>query len=113
MPDFDRSRRVWHGHIASWGGGENNGFLVRDGARRSATMAISAYTPRERGLYADGVVRIMISALNVPVSGVPDPELDTVEFKGKRYKLTLPPQNPQPDGTWIAFDCPCLFIGDA
>jgi hypothetical protein len=116
MPNFDRSRRVWHGHIAAWGGGSpNNGNIVRGGVARKATMAISEYKPSERGLYVDGIVRIVISAFAenlVDAQVVPDPNLDVVEFKGKRYKITMKPQNPQPDGTWIAFDCPCLFVED-
>lgn len=116
MPNFDRSRRVWHGHIAAWGGGVNNGSIVRLGdpnVPRVATMAIGEYKPTERGLYVDGTIRMMISAFaadGVSMQVTPDPDLDIIEFKGKRYKISMKPQNPQPDGTWIAFDVPCLFV---
>lgn len=113
MPDFNRSRRVWHGHIAKWGGGVNNGVIVRNATPRVATMAIGEYKPTERGLYVDGTVRMMVSAFaedGVSMQVTPDPDLDVIEFAGKRYKIIMKPQNPQPDGTWIAFDVPCLYV---
>ena len=111
--DYNRSRRVWHGHIVRWGGGVNNGFLVRNGVKRIATMAMLEYTPKERGLFADGAVRFWVSAVsiyNVEVKW-PNHELDVVEFKKRRYKILLPPAGQQPDGTWIAFDLSCMFTG--
>lgn len=110
MPDFNRSRQVWHGHIARWRGGQNLDKLVRAGVSRPATMAMSNYSPRERGLYLDGAVRFQISALNVVAANVPDPERDVIHFVGKMYKILMPPQNPMPDGTFIAFDVPGLFV---
>src|SRR5690349_8151896 len=114
MPDFDASRLRWHAHIARWGRGVDNGYLIRDGVKRAMTMGIGQYDKRERGLFVDGAIRMMISALKlggtvrVPDSEVPDPELDVVEFRGKRYKILSFPQGAQPDGTWIAFDTPCV-----
>jgi hypothetical protein len=107
--DFNRSRMVWHNQIVRWGGGTNNGKLVRAGASRFATMAMVEYTPRERGLFADGAVRFWISAMNVTAVNVPDENLDVLQFKGRQYKIILPPAGQQPDGTWIAFDCSCMF----
>lgn len=112
MPDFNRSRRVWHDHIARWGGGVNNGKLIRDGVARVATMAMKEYTPRERASIAiDGAVRFIISAWNVPATNYVDFELDTIQFKGVGYKIVLPPDGQQPDGTWIGFDCACIRTG--
>jgi hypothetical protein len=108
MPDFNRSRQVWHDHIARWGGGANNGYLVRGGTKRAATMAISEYSPRERAtINIDGAVRFMVSALNQSLEV--DHEQDVIQFKGKQYKIELPPKGQQPDGTWIGFDCACTF----
>jgi hypothetical protein len=109
--NYDRSRRVWHGHIARWGGGQNKGFLVRNGVKRPATMAMIEYTPRERGLFADGAVRFWISALGVVPVNYPNEELDTIQFKSIGYKIILPPAGQQPDGSWIAFDCSCMRTG--
>lgn len=111
MPNFDRSRKVWHNHIARWGGGFNNGFLVRGTVRRVATMAMLEYTPKERsgGLYQDGAVRFWVSALNVADVNVPNHEEDILEFKHRRYKILLPPVGQQPDGSWIGFDLSCMF----
>src|SRR5262245_38554710 len=106
MPDFDASRRRWHGHIARWGRGVDNGYLIRNGVKRAMTMGIGEYSPRERGLFVDGTIRMMISALKlggtvqVPANEVPDPELDIVEFRGVRYKIVMLPQGAQPDGSW-------------
>ena len=117
MPiNFNRSRRVWHGQIARWGQGVNNGKLVRSGTERIATMAMVEYTPRERGLFLDGAVRFWVSALlvtggvlsDVPPEGVPDETLDVVLFHGVTYKILLPPAGQQPDSTWIAFDLNCM-----
>ena len=107
--DFNRSRKVWHGHIAKWGGGVNKGVLIRGTTRRPATMAMLEYTPKERGLFADGAVRFWVSALNVQEANYPSHELDILEFKKRRYKILLPPAGQQPDGTWIAFDLSCMF----
>lgn len=121
MPNFDRSRRVWHNHIANWGGGINNGSIFRgdSATERKATMAIGRYTPSEREKLAiDGVVRMYISGLAVADDGTvtlqtpPDPNLDYLEFAGKRYKISMKPENPRPDGTWIAFDLPCVEVQD-
>jgi hypothetical protein len=121
MPDFNRSRLVWHGHIARWGGGVDNGQIDRGGTLRTVTIAMNEYKPSERGLYVDGAVRFAISALKtvdgklvqIPADEVPDPELDEIVFAGKRYKILMVPQNPMPDGTWIAFDLPGVFTGAA
>lgn len=113
MPNFDRQRQVWHDHIARWGGGVDNGRIVRGGTPRSATMAIAQFEPRERDLFVDGAIRMMISALNVATGDEPNPELDHVEFKGVKYKILMLPRNPMPDGTWIAFDTPCVKSGTA
>jgi hypothetical protein len=109
MPNFNRSRQVWHNQIVRWGGGVNNGKLVRAGVSRTMTMAMVEYTPRERGLFVDGSVRFWISALNVTAANMPDHELDLVQFRGRQYRIVLPPQGQQPDGTWIAFDCSCVY----
>lgn len=109
--NFNRSRQVWHNQIARWGGGQNNGKLNRSGVLRIATMAMTEYTPRERGLFADGAVRFWISALRVVPANYVDENLDTIQFKGIGYKIILPPAGQQPDGTWIAFDCTCMRTG--
>lgn len=112
MPDFNRSRKVWHDHIARWGGGVGAGKLVRDGTTtRVATMAMSEYTPRERASIAiDGAVRFVVSAYNVAEANYVDFERDVIQFRGKEYKIVMKPSGQQPDGTWIAFDCPCIFV---
>jgi hypothetical protein len=111
MPDFNRSRKVWHDHIARWGGGPGKGLLVRNGVTRPATMAMSEYTPRERATIAvEGAVRFMVSAYNVAPANYIDFELDLIRFKGKEYRIQMPPSGQQPDGTWIGFDCLCLFV---
>jgi hypothetical protein len=113
MPDFNRSRKTWHDHLARWGGGVNNGSLVRAGVVRAATMAMSQYTPRERAsINIDNVVRIVVSAYTVPATGYVDFEQDLIRFAGKEYKIHRPPEGQQPDGTWIAFDCQCTFLRD-
>jgi hypothetical protein len=112
MPDFDRQRRVWHDHIARWRRGENLDKLWRGTSSRPATMAMSQYSPRERGLYVDGAVRFQISALGVTADNVPDPERDEIEFRGKRYKILMLPQNPMPDGTFIAFEVPAVALAN-
>lgn len=117
--DFDASRLRWHAHISRWGGGVDNGFLVRGGIKRRVTIGLSEYSPRERALYVDGAVRFMISALKdggttrIPVDEVPDPERDIIEFAGKQYKILMIPQGSQPDGTWIAFDTPAVYFATA
>jgi hypothetical protein len=112
MPNFDRSRKVWHDHIARWGGGALNGKIVRDGTTiRAATMAMSDYTPRERASLAiDGAVRFMVSAYQVSEANYVDFERDVIQFRGKEYKIAMKPSGQQPDGTWIGWDCPCLFV---
>ena len=55
---------VWF-RLSRWEEVEIKGFLVRAGAKRPATMAMSEYKPTERGLYADGAVRFMVSAYKV------------------------------------------------
>jgi len=109
--DYNRSRQVWHGHIAKWGRGVNNGLLVRNGTPRPATMAMLEYTPKERGLFADGAVRFWVSALHIynVEANWPDNELDVVEFRQRRYRILRPPSGQQPDGSWIAFDLSCMF----
>jgi hypothetical protein len=110
MPDFNRSRQVWHDHIARWGGGANNGKIIRGGVERLATMAMSEYSPRERAtINVDGAVRFMVSALNVSEANIIDNDVDVIQFKGKQYKIVLPPKGQQPDGTWIGFDCTCTY----
>jgi hypothetical protein len=110
--DFNRSRKVWHNHIARWGGGVGKGKLVRSGVKRTATMAMVEYTPRERASIAvDGAVRFWISAYNVATANVPDFELDTIEFKGIGYKIVLPVSGQRPDGSYVAFDCTCMSTG--
>lgn len=117
--DFDASRLRWHAHIARWGGGVDNGYLIRSGIKRRVTMGLSEYSPRERGLFADGAVRFMISALKnggterIPLDEVPTPDLDVIEFAGRRFNILMLPQGAQPDGTWIAFDTPGILIGFA
>jgi hypothetical protein len=75
---------------------------------------MSEYTPRERErLAVDNAVRFMISALGVTEDNVPDPERDRIKFAGKIYKIVMVPQGQQPDGTWIAFDTPAVFMENA
>jgi len=111
MPNFDRSRQVWHNHIARWGGGVDAHALIRASVERPATIAMSTYSQKERErLAVDNVVRFMISALGVSEENVPDPESDRIKFSGKIYKIVLPPEGQQPDGTWIAFDTAAVFM---
>lgn len=105
MVNLVRSRQTAHKLILSWGGG--SGFLVREGVKRPATMAIRDYAPRERGNFLDKSVSICISVL--PTDPSPDYELDLVEFKGKRYSILLPPGGPRPDGSPVFYDCNCMF----
>ena len=112
--DYKRSRAVWHNQIARWGGGVNNGTLIRGTVRRPATMAMLEYTPKERagGLFQDGAVRFWVSALHIHnvEAKWPDNELDVLEFARRRYRILRPPLGQQPDGSWIAFDCSCTFF---
>lgn len=110
--NYNRSRQVWHGQIARWGGGVGKGRLIRAGVARAATMAMVEYTPRERvSIAVDGAVRFWVSAFNVSPANYVDFELDTIQFKGIGYKIITPAQGQQPDGTWIAFDCACMRTG--
>jgi len=106
--NFNRSRQVWHNQIVRWGGGVNNGHLIRASVERPMTMAMVEYTPRERGLFLDGAVRFWVSALNVTAANVPNNDVDVLRFKGVTYKILLPPAGQQPDSTWIAFDLSCM-----
>lgn len=104
---FARSQKSAHRMIARWGGGQNNGKLVRASGSRTATMAMLEYTPKERGLFSDGSVRIYVSALNLKVG--PDEQLDTIEFRGKTYRILLPPVGPRPNGLVVMYyDCNCI-----
>lgn len=108
---FARSQRSAHRMIARWGGGTNNGALVRNGTKRPATIAMLEYSPKERGLFKDGSVRLYISALNLAVG--PDEQLDHVEFRGKKYAILLPPVGPRPNGLLVMYyDCNCILFTD-
>jgi hypothetical protein len=74
-------------------------------------MAMSQYTPRERAsLQVDGAVRLVVSAWGVAPANYVDFEQDVIQFAGKEYTIAMKPEGQQPDGTWIAFDCPCIFV---
>lgn len=109
--NYARSRRVWHDHIVRWGGGANNGVLIRGIVRRPMTMAQLDYKPTERGLFLDKAVRFWISALNVAPINYPDFELDVIVFKGIGYKILMPPMGKAGDGSFVAFDCSCMSTG--
>ena len=91
-----------HDMIARWGG---VGQLVRSGVSRNATMARMDYTPRERdSLAIDAETRIRISAYKLTTP--PHHELDIIVFKGKNYRILLPPTGPSSDGeTFAYYDC--------
>jgi hypothetical protein len=105
MVNLARSKQTAHGLILRWGGGP--GYLVRNGVKRAATMGISDYSPRERGNFLDKTVRILISV--IPSDPSPDYELDLIEFKGKRYSITMPPSGPRPSDSPVFYDCNCMF----
>lgn len=91
-----------HKMIARWGG---VGQIVRGSTPRNATMARIEYTPRERqGLQVDAECKIRISLVGLTVP--PDHEQDYITFRGKTYKILLPPTGPSADGETFAFyDC--------
>jgi len=108
---FARSQRSAHRMIARWGGGEGNGYIVRGTAKRRATIAMLEYTPKERGLFKDGSVRLYVSALNLTVG--PDEQQDYIEFRGSKYRIILPPVGPRPNGTTVMYyDCNCMLFTD-
>jgi hypothetical protein len=102
-----RSRSSAHRQIKRWGG---TGYLVRSGVKRPATMAILEFSPRDRGLIEEGVERIRMSSVGVTVPA--DKELDTVEFKGRRYNIQEPVEGPRPNGIVIFYDLHVIFTGN-
>lgn len=106
MVNLAHSRQTAHNLIQRWAQGKV-GYLVRDGVKRKATMAIRDYSPRERGSFLDKSVSICISVL--PTDPSPDHELDDIEFAGKRYSILLPPGGPRSDGSPVFYDCNCMF----
>lgn len=102
-----RSRNSAHRQIKRWGG---VGYLVRNGVKRPATMAILEFSPRERDLVEEGIERIRVSAVGLTVT--PDKELDTVEFKGRTYNINDPVEGPRPNGIVIFYDLHVIFTGN-
>ena len=102
--NFARSQKKAHNFIARWGG---KGLLVRNGVARSATMARLDYTPRERAMFLDGAERFLVSSLDQPVG--PEYELDVIQFRGREYRIAMPPTGPKPFDIQIFWDCSVLF----
>lgn len=96
-----------HKMIARWGG---VGQIVRDGTPRNATMARMEYTPRERAsLTIEAETRLRVSAVGVTIP--PDHERDLIIFKGRTYKMLMPPSGPSSDGETFAFwDVPVVGL---
>jgi hypothetical protein len=86
--------------------------LVRGSARRPVYACRMDWKPTERGLFEDNAERFFISALGLTIP--PDFEQDIFEFKGvgqkaRRYRITMPPSGPRPNGMVIYFDLACVF----
>lgn len=107
MPNMLQMQKDAEVQIRSWGNNKK-GQIVRDGSvRKYAFMALSEYKPTERGLFLDGSVRILVSA--VGLSEI-DFEQDTIVFLSKNYKLNIPVTGARPDGTIVLFDCNAIQI---
>jgi hypothetical protein len=113
MPDFNRSRKVWHGHLLRWGqDAALSAKAVRGGTERPMVMAMSQWNPRERASIAiDNAVRMVVSAHLVEPANYIDFTQDNLRFAGKEYRIVTAPLGQQPDGTWIAWDCTCALVG--
>lgn len=105
MVNLARSRQSAHNLIQRWSGGKPS-YLVRNGVKRAATMALREYNVRERSMFVDKSVSICISV--IPADPAPDYELDVIEFAGKTYKILQPPGGPRSDGEPIYHDCNCV-----
>jgi hypothetical protein len=110
--DLKRSQRIADRQIRKFGRG-SQAFLVRSGVSRPCVAARSEYKVVERGLFADGTERFLISALGLQVP--PDFELDQFDFKGvgqprRRYRITATPLGPRPNGIVMFYDCNCMFV---
>lgn len=106
MPNLQAMQKRAHAALKRWNGGKP-GYLVRDGVRRSAVIARSEYTPRERALYLDGRERFFVAAYLLAVP--PDHEQDMLLFNGRLYRIIEPVKGARPDGTVMLHDCACLF----
>jgi hypothetical protein len=114
MPDYERSRKVWHDHLLRWGGvSAVSARMVRANVERPMVMAMSQYTPRElASIRIDNAVRFVVSAWQVDPADYVDKDRDNIRFNGKEYRIVMDPSGQQPDGTWIAWDCMCSFVKD-
>ncbi len=114
MPNFERSRKVWHDHLLRWGGDSaTSAKMVRGGTERPMVMAMSQYSPREmQSIRVENAVRFVVSAWQVQPADYVDKDLDLIRFNGKEYRIVMEPSGQQPDGTWIAWDCMCTFTRD-
>lgn len=110
MPDLKGSQKRAADHIRRWNGG-TQGYLLRNGARRSAIMGIAEYTPKERMLYLDKSTRFYIAAYKLLIE--PDHEQDQIEFAGKLYNIVEPVRGPRPGGFAIVYEAITLMLGDA
>ena len=87
--NYKRARRSAYNQIKRWGGAQGSkAKLVRAGVQRACVAARLEFTPRERGLYEDGVSKFYVAALGLAVA--PDNEQDEFLFDGKLYRIIQP-----------------------
>lgn len=109
MPSIPAMQKRAERLIRSWGG-DQKGQIVRGGTvRATAFMALNDYSPRERGLFADGSVRLAVSAVGLAEL---DYNQDTIVFLGKTFKLPVPVGGGRPDGTVVYFDANAIQVQD-
>lgn len=91
-----------HKMIARWGGPGQIVNIADTTITRPATIARMDYTPKERAsLVIDAETRLRISC--VGVTTIPDHNAEFISFRGKNYKMLMPPSGPSPDGATFAF----------
>jgi starvation-inducible outer membrane lipoprotein len=91
-----------HKMIARWGGIGQLVNATDNTIKRDITVARMDYTPKERaGLQIDAETRLRISAKGM--TSPPDYENEIVTFRGKNYRMLMPPSGPSSDGATFAF----------
>lgn len=107
MPNIAAMQKRVENLIRRWGKNQR-GQIVRDGVTRAtAYMAFSDYSPRERGLFRDDSVKIVVSAVGLTDI---DNEQDQIVFLGSTYTLPTPVLGARPDGTIVFHECNALKL---
>lgn len=105
MPNLQAMQKRNYALVARWG---KMGKLVRNGQKRSCMIGQQAYNPRNKELFVEGAVELVIPAYRLAVP--PDRDLDTIEWNKKQYRIVGPISGPAPDGTTMHYKCPCVEI---